>query len=139
MTRMYSIEEGYNRETRKVHHWCLSRKGDAEDWELRDAFFALSTPGDGKKTCVFFTPTPINFRNAEVMRNIRIRNMKKRAAKNPMFAPQIEAREMKRDYFSIEHCQKCRDKKKAYEKRWIENFWKEYSQEKELKFEDLNT
>jgi len=99
MTRVYSIRDGLG--SKKLLSWGLSRYGDKHDAEMEIAVAKNKIPGDGKWFCVGFTPDESpRLKTPEQVQAQRIGNMKRRAAKLPLFRAEIEARQINKDYFS---------------------------------------
>ena len=132
MTRIYEIRDGFGPGA-KVLRWGASRFGDGHDYEVQNIVLSGSTPGDGRALCVGFVPVIPLFWPAERVRAQRIRNMRRRAAKEPLFADQIEAEEMRREYFTIEHAERSQLEKKSQWENIVNEFWKTHCENTETK------
>ena len=132
MTRIYEIKSDWGSDS-KLICWGMSRFGDGHDAEMEEAVAADKVPGDGKPFCVGFAPEMPKFRKPEQVRAQRIGNMLRRAAKLPLFADQIEAEEIQKDYFSLAAAENHQTKRKAYMEKWCEKFWREHTAELEIK------
>ena len=125
MTRIYEIRK---RGTGEILKWGASRFGNGCDDEVGEIILSGTLPGDDKIFCVCFTPTTPRMKTAEQVRAQRIRNMHRRAAKLPLFADQIKAKEMKKDYFSINHAKRSQTRRKINHEHFVNEFWEDRSQ-----------
>ncbi len=132
-TRIYEVKDHYYKGSTIV--WGASRFGSKVDDEMEKAVCkaADTVPGDGKPLCIIFVPEYPKFKKPEHVLAQRIRNMKKRAAKTPLFAHQIEAEELQKDYFTLDEIIKHQEKRRKYIKESNLQFWEDFSTEKEIR------
>ena len=101
-TRIYEIREGYG-DNQRLLVWAAGRKGRNHDPQVSEAIEELSTLGR-TSLYVVFSPTTPRQRSAEARLAQRIGNMRRRAARAPLFADQIEAEQLAGNpLLSIEH------------------------------------
>ena len=135
MARIYSVQKGWMGDNREIIAWEMSRFGDAHDAEMEQAVSkaAGKISGDGNCFCVGFSPDDVpRLMKPEHVQALRIRNMKRRAARLPLFSAEIEEKQMQRSYFSIEDAEQAQKNRKAYHEEWASKFWDKYNSELEV-------
>lgn len=131
--RLYELRDDNN----KILSWGKSRFDDGTDNELAEAVYAEWALGSSLRCCVCFEPPPHKQRTPEQMRAQRIRNMKERiAAKAPLFADQLEAEEMEREYFSLERCQADHQERAEYLAQATVDFWNNRPADREVTIQE---
>lgn len=126
VTRYYEVKEG-NRGYGKCIRWGLSRFGKRHDDEMSRAVSCYHPPGDTKSSFwIGFTPSIPTMQSPARVVARRVSNMKKRAAKFPLLADQIEAEEMKRSYFSEAEAERDQAERRAYFENWVAQFWEQH-------------
>lgn len=124
-TRYYEIRSAMGPNGKCVR-WGLSRFGLRHDEGMSQAIGSIKVPGDGTSFCVGFTPSLPKLHSPARVGAQRVRNMKARAAKLPLFASQIEAEELKREYYSLAQAERDQAERRAYIESWASRFWDEH-------------
>ena len=73
----------------------------------------------------------------EHVRNLRIRNMQRRAQKQPLFAEEIEQIQMQREYFSMDAAEKAQKQRTQTHDKWTQEWHEDYSEDKKIKLEHI--
>jgi hypothetical protein len=136
MSRIYAIFSSWGPKG-KVEAWAESRFGDAEDPEIRNAIKYMTKPGDGRCFTVTFSPDQPKLMKPEHVRNLRIRNMQRRAQKQPLFAEEIEQSQMQREYFSMDAAEKAQKQRTQTHDKWTQEWHEDYSEDKKIKLEHI--
>jgi hypothetical protein len=132
-TRIYEVKDHYYKGN--VIAWGASRYGNKRDNEMEEAVCkaADTVPGDKKTLYINFVPEDPKIKKPEHILAQRICNMKKRAAKTPLFAGQIEAEQLKKNYFTLGDVIKHQEERRKMITELNMKFWEGLSADKEVR------
>jgi hypothetical protein len=130
-TRIYELRYGWGSES-NIMRWGASRFGKGHDDEMQAEVFKDTSPGNGMYFYVVFVPETPRLKTPEQVQAQRIANMRRRAAREPLFADQIEAAELQREYYSLEAARAAQARRRQCYEKWSKRFYDEHRPELEI-------
>jgi len=120
--RVYTLFKG-NGADRIIIQWGVSRFGNKHDQEMEDAVSVGQILGK-EHVGIEWLPEPCKQRSPEMMRAQRLRNMRKRLSKYPLFFDEFEKAELRKEYFSLKGCQADYEDRTKTDQEWMAKWWK---------------